>query len=85
MPYYEKIKTKAEGYKNLNIYEYLKNIDEEWCKINTNKMNRMKARDYEKWGQEEHITVFGKKISYKQADLDDAKNVINDEEHIYFT
>ena len=84
LTYYEKLKVMTVGYKKFKISDYLKYIDEKWCKIYTKTRKQMKAAYYEKWNQEDHITVLGKRINDDQAELTDAKIVITDEEKLQF-
>ena len=51
---------------------------EKLCKINNNTTKRMKAAYYEKFSQEEHISVFVKRLNDEQYDLTDARIVMTD-------
>ena len=76
--YYKQLKSKTMGYKSIKISVYLKHLNEKWCKINTNTSKITKATYYNNWIQEEHITVFVKRINNEQAELMYAKIVIAD-------
>ena len=84
MPYYEWLKANRVVYKKVKISEYLKNLDAAWCKIDTNTRKQTEATYCDKWKQQKHTTVFGKKLNDEQADLDDTKIVITNKDTIQF-
>ena len=84
LPYYKQLKVKAVGYKKVNISEYLKYLDEKWCKIDTNTRKRTKYAYYEKWIREEHKKVFGNRINNNKDNLYNSKIFITNEYKLRF-
>ena len=69
-------------YNNVNITNYFNYLNGKWYKIDTNTRKQKKSSYYEKWNQEDHITVLGKRLNYDQANLADFNVIITEEDKL---
>ena len=82
--YYEQLRKKIIGYKNVKITDYFNHLDEKWCKIDTNTIKQMKKEYYEPWDPQEHITEFTKRLDDDQTDLAANSITISNDDKLQF-
>ena len=72
------------GYKKVKITKCLNHLDGKWCKIDTKTLKQMKPSYYEKWNEEDCITLFGKRLNYEKSYVDGVKIVTTDQDKLQF-
>ena len=66
--YYEQLKDKVLGYKQINIEEFLDHL-KKWCKMNATARKAMKDEYLRGWSPDEHITAFTARLKRGKNEL----------------
>jgi chromosome condensin MukBEF ATPase and DNA-binding subunit MukB len=81
--YYQQLKARTIGYKKVTVKQYIKHLDDQWCKLDTMAVVQMKNDYFQPWDQsQQHLTEFSRLLEEEQELLKDAGVTIHDEEKL---
>jgi hypothetical protein len=82
--YYSQLRHWLTAYRNVTPFQILEHLNDCWCPLNVKAKKALKDAYYMKWGGNEHLTAFGKRLEDNQRALVRSDVMIVDKEKLQF-
>ncbi len=67
--YYSQLRHRLTAYRNITPFQILDHLNDRWCPLDVQAKKTLKKNYYSKWGTDEHLTAFGKRLDDDQRAL----------------
>ena len=82
--YYSQLRHRLTAYRNITPFQILDHLNDRWCPLDVQAKKTLKKNYYSKWGTDEHLTAFGKRLDDDQRVLMRSDVTIADDDKLQF-
>jgi hypothetical protein len=82
--YYAQLKHRLTAYRNISPFQILEHLNDRWCPLDVQAKKELRKDYYTKWGSDEHLTAFGKRLDDDQRALVRSDVTIADDDKLQF-